>query len=85
MFARTGDVHGHATRAARSGLFLSTRDQQSVGYRVPKEWAGLTEGERGAASLAAFKRGSRVGFLAEYGASVCMDGGCEVWGGDGGS
>ena len=85
MFARTGDVHGHATRAARSGMFLSTRDQQSVGYRVPKEWAGLTEGERGAASLAAFKRGSRAGFLAEYGASVCMDGGCKVCGGDGGS
>ena len=47
MFARTGDVYGHANRAARSGLFLSTRDQQSVGYRVPKEWAGLTEGKGG--------------------------------------
>ena len=39
---------------------------------------------RGAACLAAFKRGSQASFLAEYGASVCVDGGCEMCGGMGG-
>ena len=49
-----------------------------VGYRVPKEWATLTEGQRGVRSLAAFKRGSRAGFLGEYRAFVCGIGGCGV-------
>ena len=84
MFSRTGSIHGHATRSARSGLFLSTRDQRSISYRVPKEWAGLTEEQRGVASLAAFKRGSRGGFLAGYGAFACVDGGCRVCGGNNG-
>ena len=67
MLGRTGEVHGYATRSARSGLFLSTRDHRSVGYRVPKEWAALTEELRGIGSLAAFKRGSRAGFLGGMG------------------
>ena len=75
------DVHGHATRSARSGLFLATRDRRSVGYRVPKEWASLTEAQRGVGSLAAFKRGSRLGFLGEYGSFVGCDGRCAVCGG----
>ena len=54
------------------------RDHHMVGYRVPKEWATLTESQRGAGSLAAFKRGSRAGFLAEYGAFACADAGCWV-------
>ena len=82
LLRRTEGVHGHATRSARSGLFLSTRDQQSVGYRVPKEWGELTEEHRGVASLAAFKRRSRGGFLAEYGL-VCRDRKYEVCGGTG--
>ena len=61
MLGRTGDVHRHATRSARSGLFLATRDHRAVGYRVPKEWGSLSEAERGVPSLAAFKRGSRGG------------------------
>ena len=77
MLRRVGDVHGHATRRAGSGLFLS-RDQRSVGYRVPVEWAALSEGQRGMGSLAAFKRGSRRGFLASYGSFVCVDRGCGV-------
>ena len=81
MLSRTGDVHGHATRSARSGLFLATRDRRSVGYRVPKEWASLTEAQRGVGSLAAFKRGSRLGFLGEYGSFVCCDVRCAVCGG----
>ena len=49
-----------------------------VGYRVPKEWATLTEPQRGVGSLAAFKRRSREGFLAVYGVFVCSDGQCWV-------
>ena len=61
---------------------MATRDHGSVGYRVPKEWAGLTEEQRGVGSLAAFKRRSREGFLREYGASVCETPGCRVCGGE---
>ena len=82
MLGRTGSVHGHATRSARAGLFLSSRDHRSVGYRVPKEWATLTEAQRAVGSLAAFKRWSRDGFLRSYGSFVCTDRGCGVchWG-----
>ena len=78
MLARPGDVHGHATRSARSGLAVTARDHQMVGYRVPKEWATLSEALRGVGSLAGFKRGSRGGFLAGYGAFSCSVGGCWV-------
>ena len=81
MLGRVGGVHGHGTRSARMGLFLSTRDHRSVGYRVPKEWASLSEGLRGVGSLGGFKRRSREGFLAEYGAFVCGIHGCYVCGG----
>ena len=82
MLRRVGDVHGHGTRSARAGLHLSTRDHGSVGYRVPMEWDSLTEVQRGMGSLAGFKRGSRAGFLGEYGAFVCA--GCYVCAGAGG-
>ena len=71
MLDRVGDVHGYATRSARAGMFLSTRDHGSLKYRVPKEWAGLLESLRATGSLVAFKRGSRGGFLAEYEMFVC--------------
>ena len=80
MLGRTADVHTHATRSARSGLYLSGRDHRSVGYRVPREWAGLSEPQRGAATLGAFKRGSRGGFLGGYAAFVCRVRGCVVCG-----
>ena len=70
MLGRVGDVHWHATRAAGSGLCVSTRDHRAVGYRVPVEWGSLSEAQRGVPSLAAFRRGSRAGFLGGYGASV---------------
>ena len=73
MLRRAGEVHGHATRAAGRGLHVLTRDHASVGYRVPKEWAGLPVELRGAGLLAAFKRGSRAGFLSEYGGFSCVD------------
>ena len=52
-----------------------------MGYRVPCEWASLTDDQRGMGSLAGFKRGSRDGFLAEYGAFVCVVRDCYVCGG----
>ena len=63
------------------GLHLAGRDHGSVGYRVPKEWASLTDEQRGMGSLAGFKRASRAGFLAGYGAAVCAVHDCYVCGG----
>ena len=78
MLGRIEGVHGYGTRAARAGLYLSTRDHRAVGYRVPKEWATLSEDQRGQGSLAAFKRGSRAGFLGVYGSFKCQVAGCRV-------
>ena len=78
MLDRTGDVHQYATRSAGTGIALTARDHRLVGYRVPREWATLTEGQRGVGSLAAFKRGSRAGFLAGYGSFVCDVRRCAV-------
>ena len=64
-------------------LHLAGRDHGSVGYRVPKEWASLTDAQRGVRSLAGFKRGSKAGFLSEYGAFVCAVRGCYVCGAGG--
>ena len=47
-----------------------------VGYRVPTEWATLTNEQRGMGSLAGFKRGSRAGLLAVYAGFTCA--GCYV-------
>ena len=81
MLDRVGDVHGYATKTVRSGMFVSTRDHMSVGYRVPREWAGLSGAHRAAGSLAAFTGGSRGGFLAGYRAFDCGIRGCAVCGG----
>ena len=78
MLTKTADLHGYATRSARSGLAVMARDHRMVGYRVPKEWASLTESLRGVGSLAAFKRRSRGAFLAGYGSFVCCEVGCWV-------
>ena len=78
MMHRTDSVHGDATWTARAGIALTTRDHWMVGYRVPREWSTLSEGERKAGSLGAFKRGSRAGFLAGYGAFVCGVRDCRV-------
>ena len=77
MLGRIDGVHGYGTRSAGSGLYLSTRDHRSVGYRVPTEWGTLTESQRGVGSLPAFKRGSKGGFLAGYAAFECR-GGCGI-------
>ena len=78
MLSRVGDVHGYGTRSARGGLFVSTRDHRSVGFRVPREWGAVGEGLRGSGSLGAFKRRSRAGFLGEYAAFRCSVPACYV-------
>ena len=82
MLSRVTEVHGYGTRSARGGLHLDGRDHGSVGYRVPKEWGLLTDELRGMGSLVGFKRGSRDGFLAGYGAFVCVVRGCYVCSGE---
>ena len=52
----------------RREVAVTARNYRIMEYRVPKERVSLTEAQRGAASLAAFKRGSRGRFLAGYGA-----------------
>ena len=83
MLKKTADLHGYSTRSAMRGLAVTTRDHRAVGYRIPREWATLTDAQRGVGSLAAFKRGSRAGFLAEYGSFVCADAGCWICAQDG--
>ena len=59
-------------------MHLASRDHGSVGYRVPGEWASLTDEQRGMGSLAGFKRASRDGFLAGYGVFDCVARDCYV-------
>ena len=48
-----------------------------------REWATLTEAQRGVGSLGAFKRGSEALFLAGYREFVCRAQGCGVRSRDG--
>ena len=78
MLSRVGDVHGYGTRSARGGLFVSTRDHRSVGFRVPREWGDMGVSLRGSGSLGALRRGSRAGFLGGYAAFRCSVPACYV-------
>ena len=81
MLGRVGNVHGHGTRAARAGLFLSARDHRSVGYRVPKEWTALPEEIRNFGTITGFKKKSKRELLGGYKAFECRVRGCRVCGG----
>ena len=78
LLGRVESQHGHGTRSARSGLAVGSRDHGSVGYRIPREWGTLTEGQRGAGSISGFKRSSRGGFLEGYGSFRCGEAHCVV-------
>ena len=78
MLGRVGALHGHGTRAARGGMVVGSRDHGAVAYRVPTEWRTLSEGQREMGTLSGFKRSSRAGFVAEYGAFECRVVGCRV-------
>ena len=79
MLSRVSDVHRYGTRLAGSLLHISTGDCRAVNYRVPKDWASLSEAQRGMGSLAGSKGGSRRGFLDAYGSFVCRDRGSGVY------
>ena len=80
MLSRVGEVHGHATRSAGVGIHVAMRDHAYLGYRAPREWVTLMGEQRGAGSMAAFKRRSRVRFLGVHGAFECGIRGCGVSG-----
>jgi hypothetical protein len=80
MLARVRESHSLGTRAARSGLVVSTGDRRLVGYRIPTEWGTLTEEQRGIALVAGFKRSSKGDFLVQYEAFQCGVVGCSVCG-----
>ena len=80
MLEKVSQTHGHGTRLASRGMFVSTRDHKQVGYRVPKEWEALPGALRGASSIGAFKRQSKAAFLEEYGQFACSVRGCFVCG-----
>ena len=68
MFNKVSDVHGHNTRSAKTGLFISTQDHRSVGYRIPREWQ----------SLSGFKKKSKEEFLSNYKNFECVDQNCYI-------
>ena len=77
MLSRAEEVHNHATRAAERGLYKSTRDHRAIAYRVPNEWASLTDKMRGTKSLAAFKKKSKLSFINQYKSFNCTTRGCR--------
>ena len=71
MLERVSQTHGHRTRLAGKGLFVSTRDHKQVGYKVPREWETLSDNLRATASIGGFKRHSKREFLEGYGQFRC--------------
>ena len=80
MFQRTTERHGHATRSAGSGIAIGTRDQGSIKYRLPKEWAVIPEDLRKCGSVTAFKNGSKRQLVEQYSMFECIEVGCIVCG-----
>ena len=78
MLSRVSDIHSHNTRSAGSGLFLSSQDQRSIGYRIPKEWDTLPEELREMTSIYGFKKKSKNSFIADYRLFSCGVPGCYV-------
>ena len=78
MLSKVSDVHKHNTRLSETGLFISTKDHRSVGYKIPKEWDSLSVELRGFSSLGTFKKKSKEGFLAKYKSFDCKNENCHV-------
>ena len=81
LLSRVEDVHSHNTRAARTGVYISSRDHRVVGFRVPKEWDTLPQELKLTKSFTAFKKKSKEGFLREYREFSCSTQDCYVCGG----
>ena len=78
LLTKVSEVHRHNTRSAKSGLFYSTQDHRSVGYRIPREWQSLTEELRQVSSLGGFKKKSKGEFIAEYKKFQCQEKHCYI-------
>ena len=78
MFNKVRDVHKHATRSSKTGLFFQTQDHRSVRYRIPKEWHSLKEELRAINSLGGFKRKSKEQFISQYKSFECKLRNCYV-------
>ena len=78
IFNKTSDVHSYSTRSAEKGIYFSSKDHRSIGYRVPKEWESIVKGTKEARSLNSFKRLSKDEFIKSYGLFNCSVGNCFV-------
>jgi hypothetical protein len=78
--APVGESHSYGTWAAHSGLVVCTGDRRLVDYRIPTDWATLTEEQRAIRSIEGFKRSSKGDFLVQYEAFQCEVAGCWVCG-----
>ena len=78
MFERVDAVHSYGTRRAGMGLYVSTRDHRSVGYKIPREWELLPAKLREISSLQAFKKNSRARFIQGYRMFICDERDCYM-------
>ena len=78
MLSRVSDMHTHNTRSSKSGLYMSSQDHRSIGYRIPKEWQSLPEELKQMNSLGGFKNKSKGLFIANYKNFRCSDHNCFV-------
>ena len=78
MLRNVSSVHKYATRSAKAGLFVSTQDHRSIGYRIPSEWLSLAGSLKDMGSLTGFKRKSKDSLLAQYKSFKCKEPNCFV-------
>ena len=71
MLSNVSSVHRYAMRSAKAGLFISTQDHRSIGYRIPSEWQSLAGDLQGMSSLTGFKKKSKASFIAQYKSFKC--------------
>ena len=72
--------HGHATRGARSNIFVSHSDPRSIRSIAPKYWNPLSLKIKQYPSIMSFKDASKLDLLSPYWAFVCSDRGCRSCG-----
>ena len=78
LLCKVCDTHRHKTRAAKSGLSVTSQDHRSVGYRVPREWLSLTETMRQMHSLGGFKKKSKNELISKYKLFTCNKRDCPA-------
>ena len=76
MLHKVSDTHSYNTRAAGTLLSARTRDQQSLSYRVSKEWSLVPAKLRECTTCSSFKRQSRKELLRQYRKFECNQAGC---------